>query len=149
MEIKDYKPEKFELETLKSEKVELKPLPNPPKPDIKQILLYLKQVIENNYDLRSIVQAFEIARETSRQMGVSSTTTHQTKIWEMSKYANIYLKKESGFGLPTGRGLSMTLLCSTYIWSVGVMEHWKNENPTPIFCNFKQKTSRISDAKSL
>jgi hypothetical protein len=60
------------------------------------------------------------------------------------------LSKESrpkgpGFGLPPGRGLSMTLLCSTYLWSVGVMEYWKNENPTPIFCNFKQSPSRISD----
>jgi hypothetical protein len=31
---------------------------------------------------------------------------------------------------------------------LGVMEYWKNENPTPIFCNFKQRTSRISDAYS-
>jgi hypothetical protein len=54
--------------------------------------------------------------------------------------------KGPGFGLPPGRGLSMTLLCSTYLWSVGVMEYWKNENPTPIFRNFKQRTSKISDA---
>jgi hypothetical protein len=53
--------------------------------------------------------------------------------------------KETGFGLRPGRGLSMTLLCSTYLWSVGVMEYWKNENPTPIFCNFKQRLSRFSD----
>jgi hypothetical protein len=33
-------------------------------------------------------------------------------------------------------------------WSVGVMEYWKNENPTPIFCNFKQRPSRFSDALS-
>jgi hypothetical protein len=60
-------------------------------------------------------------------------------------------KKESrpkglGFGLSLGRGLSMTLLCSTYIWSVGVMEYWKNENPTPIFCDLEQKPSGFSDA---
>ncbi|UCD01841.1 MAG: hypothetical protein JSV23_02140, partial [Promethearchaeota archaeon] len=98
VEIKDYKQERFELETLKSEKVEFKPLPNPPEADIKQILLYLKGVIENNYEMRSIGKAFEIARETTRQIGVSTTTTHQKKMWEMSKYANIYLKKEPGFG---------------------------------------------------
>jgi len=40
--------------------------------------------------------------------------------------------KGPGFGLPPGRELSMTLLCSTYFWSVGVMEYWKNEKPTPI-----------------
>ncbi len=96
----EYKQEKFELETLKSEKVEFKSLPNPPVADIKQILTYLKKVIEENYEMRSIGQAFEIARESMRQIGVSATTTHQTKIWEMSKYANIYLKKDPSFGLP-------------------------------------------------
>jgi hypothetical protein len=54
--------------------------------------------------------------------------------------------KGPGFGLPSGRGLSMTLYCSTYLWNVGVMEYWKNKNPTPIFCNFKQRTLRISNA---
>lgn len=95
----EYKQEKFELETLKSEKVGFKPLPNPPVADIKQILQYLKKVIEENFEMRSIGQAFEIARESMRQIGVSATTTHQTKIWEMSKYANIYMKKEPSLGL--------------------------------------------------
>ena len=95
----DYKQEKFELKTLKSEKVEFKPLPHQPAADIKQILLYLKKVIEEDYEMRSIGQAFEIARESMRQIGVRSTTTQQKKIWEMSKYANIYLKKEPSFGL--------------------------------------------------
>ncbi len=98
--ISDYKQEVFELETLKSEKVVFKPLPNPPKADIQQILSYLKKIIQENYEMVSIGQAFEIARETIRQIGVSSTTTHQKKVWEMSKYANIYLKKEPSLGLP-------------------------------------------------
>jgi hypothetical protein len=98
-DISEFKPEKFELDTLKSEKVELKPLPNPPTADIKQILSYLKTVIDGNFEMRSIGKAFEIARESMRQLGVSATTTHQTKIWEMSKYANIYIKKESNLGL--------------------------------------------------
>jgi hypothetical protein len=50
------------------------------------------------------------------------------------------------FGLSYGRGLSVTLFCSTYIWSVGVMEYWKNGDPTPIFCNLEQRPSRFSDA---
>ncbi|MFW9780712.1 MAG: hypothetical protein ACFFFB_00315, partial [Candidatus Heimdallarchaeota archaeon] len=95
----EYRQEKFELETLKSEKVQLKPLPNPPIADVKQILTYLKKVIVENYDMRSIGQAFEIARECMRKIGVSATTTHQAKIWEMSKFTNIYIKKESGLGL--------------------------------------------------
>lgn len=99
VEIQETEQEPFKLETLKSESVELKPLPPPPKPDIKQILQYLKKIIEENYEMRSIGQAFELAREIARQMGVSATTLHQAKIWEMSKYANIYIKKEQGFGL--------------------------------------------------
>ena len=100
IKIPDHKQEKFELETLKSKKVESKPLPNPPKPDVKQILLYLRKVIDEDYEMRSIGQAFEIARESMRQIGVSATTTEQKKIWEMSKYANIFLKKEPNYGLP-------------------------------------------------
>ncbi|GAH21780.1 unnamed protein product, partial [marine sediment metagenome] len=72
----------------------------PPKPDINEILIYLKKIIEENYEMRSIGQAFEISRESARKLGVSSTTLHQKKVWEMSKYANIYLKKEPGFALP-------------------------------------------------
>jgi hypothetical protein len=99
-ETPDYRQEKFELTTLKSEKVDFKLLPNPPVADIKQILVYLKKVIDENYEMISIGKAFEIARESMRQIGVSETTTQQKKIWEMSKYANIYLKKEPSFGLP-------------------------------------------------
>jgi flagellar biosynthesis GTPase FlhF len=99
-EIREIEQEAFEIDRLKSESVELKPLPPSPKPDIKQILRYLKSVIEENYEMRSIGQAFEIARESARKMGVSATTIHQAKIWEMSKFANIYIKKEPRFGLP-------------------------------------------------
>jgi hypothetical protein len=35
--------------------------------------------------------------------------------------------KGPGFGLSRGRGLSMMLLFSTYLWSAGVMEYWKNK----------------------
>jgi len=95
----DYKQEKFELDTLKAEKVESKPLPEPPAADTKQVLLYLKKIIRENYEMQSIGKAFEIGRERMRQISISATKTQQNKIWEMSKYANIYLKKERGFGL--------------------------------------------------
>jgi hypothetical protein len=45
--------------------------------------------------------------------------------------------------MPPGRGLSITLLCSTYLWSIGVLE---KHNPTPIFCNFKQGTLEFTAA---
>jgi hypothetical protein len=47
-----------------------------------------------------------------------------------------------------GTRLSMTLLCSTYLWSIGVMEYWKNENPTSTLCSFKRRSWRIYDAWS-
>ena len=117
-EISDYKQEKFELETLKSEKVDFKLLPNLPKADIQQILLYLKKIIEENYEMRSIGQAFEIARESMRQIGVSSTTTHQKKIWEMSKYANIYSKKEPSFGLPAKEKQELILKINRWLFKI-------------------------------
>ncbi|MFX0155919.1 MAG: hypothetical protein ACFE9Q_15460 [Candidatus Hodarchaeota archaeon] len=126
-EPQDYKQEQFELETLKSEKVEFKPLPDSPKADIKQILLYLKKVIEENYEMRSIGQAFEIARESMRLIGVNGTTTHQTKIWEMSKYANIYLKKESGFGLSAKEKHELILKIDKWLFEIEEKERKEKE----------------------
>ncbi|MBY9021201.1 MAG: hypothetical protein KGD67_09095 [Candidatus Lokiarchaeota archaeon] len=99
-DIREIEQESFELDRLKSTTVDQKLLPPAPKPDIKEILLYLKHVIEENYEMPSIGQAFELARESAMQMGVNATTLYQSKIWEMSKYTNIYIKKEPGFGLP-------------------------------------------------
>ncbi|MFX1359809.1 MAG: hypothetical protein ACFE8T_05660 [Promethearchaeota archaeon] len=126
-EIRDIEPEPFELDTLKSETVELKPLPPPPKADINQILLYLKKVIEENYEMRSIGQAFEIARESARQMGVSATTLHQKKVWEMSKYANIYIKKESGFGLSEKEKGDLTRKIDEWIFEIAERERLEKE----------------------
>ncbi len=123
----DYKQEEFELKTLKSEKVEFKPLPNQPAADIKQIVLYLKKVIEEDYEMRSIGQAFEIARESMRQIGISSTTTQQKKIWEMSKYANIYLKKEPSFGLPAKEKQELILKVDSWFFEIEEEERKERE----------------------
>ncbi len=114
----DYNQEKFELETLKSKKVESKALPSPPKPDVKQIILYLRKVINEDYEMRSIGKAFEIARESMRQIGVSATTTEQKKIWEMSKYANIYSKKEPNLGLSLKEKQELILKVDTWIFEL-------------------------------
>jgi len=123
----EYKQEKFEIETFKSEKVASKPLPNPPTADIKQILQYLKQVIEENFEMRSIGQAFEIARESMRQIGVSATTTHQTKIWEMSKYANIYLKKEPNLGLSSKEKQELSQKINSWLFKIEEEERKERE----------------------
>ncbi len=126
-EIREIEPEPFELDTLKSVTVELKPLPPPPKADINQILLYLKKVIEENYEMQSIGQAFEVARESARQMGVSATTLHQKKVWEMSKYANIYIKKEPGFGLPEKEKGDLTRKIDEWIFEIAERERLEKE----------------------
>ena len=126
-DIREIEQEAFELDTLKSETVDLKPLPPTPKADIKQILLYLKKVIEGNYEMRSIGQAFEIAREAARQMGVSATTLHQKKIWEMSKYANIYIKKESGLGLPKKENADLLRKIDKWLFKIEEEERLERE----------------------
>ncbi len=92
--------EYFELDSLKADKVEFRPLPNPPDVNIKSILNYLNNVIQGSYEMRSIGAAFEIARDKMRQISISSISELQKNIWEMSKYANIYSKKVANLGLP-------------------------------------------------
>ncbi|MFW9950918.1 MAG: hypothetical protein ACFFKA_12440, partial [Candidatus Thorarchaeota archaeon] len=125
--IREIEQETFELETLKSETVDVKPLPPPPKPEIKLILRYLIKVIEEDYDMCSIGQAFELAREIVRQMGVSATTLHQTKIWEMSKYANIYIKKYSGFGLPEKEKVDLARKVGGWLFEIEENERLERE----------------------
>jgi len=127
VEIQEVEQETFELETLKSQSVELKPLPPLPKADIKLILQYLKKVIEENYEMRSIGQAFELAREVAMKMGVSATTLHQTKIWEMSKYANIYIKKDPGFGLPVKEKVDLARKLDEWLFEIEENERLERE----------------------
>ena len=119
--------ESFELNTLKSEKVEFKQLPPPPTAEINNILRYLKNVVEGNYEMRSIGQAFELAREAVRKIGVSSTTLHQKKVWEMSKYANIYIKKEPGFGLTIKEKSELVRKIDEWIFEIEENERLERE----------------------
>jgi hypothetical protein len=119
--------ESFELDTMKSEEVEFKPLPPSPKADIKEILNYLKNVVEGNYEMRSLGQAFEIAREAVRQIGVSASNLHQKKVWEMSKYANIYIKKEPGFGLAIKEQSELTRKIDEWIFEIEESERLERE----------------------
>ncbi len=87
--------EKFVLRTLKRPIVESKPLPQPEKNDVFIILLYLKEIIEKDYDIQSIGKAFEIARDKLRKIILQSKF-----MWEMGKYANLYSKfEEPNLGL--------------------------------------------------
>lgn len=89
------KEEKFELRTQKRPYIESKPLPKPEKDDVLIILLYLKGIIEKDYDIQSIGKAFEIARDRLRKIILQSKF-----MWEMGKYANLYIKfEEPNLGL--------------------------------------------------
>ena len=85
----------FELRIDKSERVPYKQLPMAPVGDIEEILLYIKFVIEENHEMRSIGRAFEYARDNLRKMILQSDY-----MWKMSKYANMYQKKRPNMGLP-------------------------------------------------
>ncbi|MHA1466951.1 MAG: hypothetical protein ACTSP6_02600 [Promethearchaeota archaeon] len=100
--IKDYREpqiegEQFKLRVEKSEKVEVKPLPPVPTEDIEQILLYVRGIIEENFDMPSIGRALGLARDSIKSLH----PVEYSKIkWELSKWSNIYEKKEPLFGLP-------------------------------------------------
>jgi len=86
--------EKFELRTQKRPIVKAKPLQKPEKDDVFIILLYLKEIIEKDYDIQSIGKAFGIARDRLRKIILQSKF-----MWEMSKYANLYQREEPNLGL--------------------------------------------------
>jgi len=100
--IKDYREsqreeEQFELRVEKSENVAAKPLPPVPTEDIEQILLYVKGIIEQNFDMPSVGRALGLARDSIKNL---HPVEYSTIKWELSKWANIYEKREALHGLP-------------------------------------------------
>jgi len=84
----------FEIRTMKHEPVEEKLLPYPPEGNIEQILLYLKDIVKGNYEMRLIGKAFELARNNLQRIILQSKF-----MWEMGKYANLYQRKDPHLGL--------------------------------------------------
>jgi hypothetical protein len=74
--------------------VDVKILPSIPTSNSLEILLVIKEIVEKNYDIRSIGRALEIARDYIRSM-----ILHSNVLWEMSRYVNLYLRAEPNFGL--------------------------------------------------
>ena len=87
----------FQLRMEKSEKVEIKTLPIPPMDNLENILLYIKDVIDQNFDMPSIGRAFGLARDNLKIL--FPVDFHKVK-WELSKFQNIYEKKERFMGIP-------------------------------------------------
>jgi len=93
---KEYRNEQyqFEIRTMKRPIVELKPLPNMPTSNTLDILLTVKEIVNNDYDVRSIGKALETARDY-----IKSMILHSNILWDMSKFANIYQHTEPNLGL--------------------------------------------------
>ena len=86
--------EQFKIRTMKRPKVEVKTLPIIPTSNSLDILLVIKDVVNNNYDIRSIGRALEIGRDY-----IKSMILHSKILWEMSRYVNIYQRIEPNVGL--------------------------------------------------
>ncbi|MHA1337315.1 MAG: hypothetical protein ACTSPW_16505 [Promethearchaeota archaeon] len=106
--------EEFQLRLMKSERVESKFLPAAPEGDIEEIMLYLKYVIEENYEMRLIGEAFERARDNIRKIVLQANY-----LWEMSKFANLYKKKPPNLALPLKEKVNLLRKIDSWIEKIG------------------------------
>jgi hypothetical protein len=88
------KDEDFELRTMKRPFIPTKPLPYIPHDNPLQTLTTLKEIVEENYDIKTIGRAFEMTRNN-----IKKNVLHVNYLWELSKYANVYQKAEPNSGL--------------------------------------------------
>ena len=87
--------ESFQLRTVKSEKVDIKPLPTPPEGDPEEILLYVKYILDEGFDMKSFAMACGLARDNLRKIMLQSDY-----MWELSKYERMYRTKPIGMSMP-------------------------------------------------
>ncbi|NVM17265.1 MAG: hypothetical protein HWN80_06080 [Candidatus Lokiarchaeota archaeon] len=86
--------EQFKIRTMKRPVVKLKPLPVIPTSNAVDILLVIKEVVNQDYDIKSIARALGIARDY-----IKSMILHSNVLWEMSRYVNLYQRVEPNVGL--------------------------------------------------
>ncbi len=89
------KEEEFELRTERHPFVEFKPLPFIPQNNPLEILLTLKRMVEEDYEIRTIGKALEIGRDQIKK----KVLHHVNYLWNMSKYVNLYQKTKPNTGL--------------------------------------------------
>ncbi len=88
------KEDKFELRTMKRSFIDFKPLPTIPIDNILDILITVKKIVEEDYDIQSIGTAFGIARDN-----IKKKVLHLNYLWDMSKYSNMFQRTEKNLGL--------------------------------------------------
>ena len=86
--------EEFKIRSMKRPLVGVKTLPIIPTSNSLEILLTVKNIVNQDYDIRSIGRALEIARDYIRSM-----ILHSHVLWEMSRHVNLYQKVEPNVGL--------------------------------------------------
>jgi hypothetical protein len=84
----------FKIRTMKRPKVFAKPLPIIPTSNTLDILLVIREIVYQDYDIRSIARALETGRDYIKTM-----ILHSNILWEMSKFANLYRDVEPNLGL--------------------------------------------------
>ena len=88
------KEDEFELRTMKRPFIEFKPHPTIPSDNILAILMTVRKIVEEDYEIQSIGKAFEIARDN-----IKKNVLHLNYLWDMSKYSNIFQRTEKNVGL--------------------------------------------------
>jgi len=86
--------ENFQLRKMQRMATDKKSLPEPPQGNVEEVFLYLKSVIEENFDIPSVGKAFELARESLRKISLQSKY-----IRSMSHWATQFLLKQAGISL--------------------------------------------------
>ena len=86
--------EDFKIRTMKRPMVDVKPLPIIPTSNSIDILLKIKEIVNNNLEIRSIGRALEIGRDY-----INSMILHSNVLWEMSRNINLFQHVEPNVGL--------------------------------------------------
>jgi len=94
--------EQFKIRTMKRPLVDVKPIPIIPTSNTLDILLVIKDVVVQDYDIISIGRVIEIARDY-----IKSMILHSNILWEMSKFANLYQRAEPNVGLSSKEKLDL------------------------------------------
>lgn len=86
--------ESFQLRKMQRSATDKRTLPECPQGNIEEIFLYLKYLVDENFDMPSVGKAFEIARESVRKISLQSKYLRL-----MSRWANQYSLKQAGLSL--------------------------------------------------
>jgi hypothetical protein len=87
-------PQNFNIRTQINPNVESRAVPSVPTKSAPEILNYLLDLVQNDYETRAIGDAMEKARDNIRKIAL-----HTSYLFELSKYANLYQKKAAKIGL--------------------------------------------------